>query len=63
MQRVAVQFAPRGTQRFRTLRSVPLTDPHGYFEVRVRFPSSGLVRLAWRHGGVAVSRTEAIKEP
>jgi hypothetical protein len=24
-----------------------VTDPHGYFDVRMSFPGSGTVRLAW----------------
>jgi hypothetical protein len=48
-QRVAIQFARAGTQRYRTVRTVALSDPHGYFEVPVQFPGSGIVRLAW-HG-------------
>ena len=33
--------------RFQTVGRVPLTDPDGYFDVRVRFPSSGFVQVAW----------------
>ena len=32
---------------FRTIGAVTITNVHGYFDVRVRFPSSGLVRIAW----------------
>ena len=32
----------------RAVRSVKITNPSGYFDVRVTFPRSGTVRLAWR---------------
>ena len=41
------------------MRTVPLTDPYGYFDVRQVFDASGDVRLAWTypHGGEIFSRT------
>jgi hypothetical protein len=41
---------------------VPLSGPHGYFEVRQVFPASGKVRLRWRYpGGPTVfSRTSDV---
>jgi hypothetical protein len=43
----------------RTIRSVKITNPNGYFDVRVTFPGSGNVRLAWTypHGARIYSRT------
>jgi hypothetical protein len=38
-----VQIQLNGT----TVRSVPITNSKGYFDVRVVFPKSGTVRLAW----------------
>ena len=35
----------------RTVRSVTVHNPTGYFDVRVRFPRGGLVRLVWRYPG------------
>jgi hypothetical protein len=29
--------------------TVPVSDPHGYFEVRQVFPASGSVRLRWTY--------------
>jgi hypothetical protein len=29
------------------LRTVTITDPYGYFDVRMSFPGSGTVRLGW----------------
>ena len=50
-QRVAVQFAAGGSPSFRTIATVTLTDPHDYFDVKVRFPGSGTVRLLWTGSG------------
>ena len=50
-QRVAVQFAAGGSRSFRTIETVALTDPHDYFDVKVRFPGSGAVRLRWTGSG------------
>jgi hypothetical protein len=43
----------------RTIRSVKVTNPAGYFDVHVTFPRSGSVRLAWTypHGARIYSRT------
>lgn len=43
----------------RTIRSVKVTNPEGYFDVHVTFPHSGNVRLAWSypHGARIFSRT------
>ncbi len=49
-QQVEVQFARAGGA-FRTLRTVSLRDPHGYFVLDVKFPASGEVRLAWSGSG------------
>jgi hypothetical protein len=32
---------------FKLLRTIEVTDPHGYFDVHMSFPGSGTVRLAW----------------
>ena len=44
------------------VRSVKITNPAGYFDVRVTFPRSGTVRLAWTYpqGPTVYSRTVAI---
>ena len=42
-----IQFKATRDGRFQTVGRVPLTDPDGYFDVRVRFPSSGFVQVAW----------------
>ncbi|MBV9005103.1 MAG: hypothetical protein JO181_10640, partial [Solirubrobacterales bacterium] len=57
-QRVQIQFqrGPRGP--WSALTTVPIADPHGYFDLRVAFPSSGSVRLAWSYptGSTVFSR-------
>jgi hypothetical protein len=50
-QSVAIQFEPRSGGGFRTLQTVSIAHPGAscYFDVRVSFPSSGLVRLSWSY--------------
>jgi hypothetical protein len=60
-QQVRIQFEAAGTTRYRTVRTVRLTDAHGYFDTLVRFPGSGQVRLQWSGSGrPLLSRTQAI---
>ena len=48
-QSVQIQFsaAGRGTAGFAPLRTLTLTDPHGYFDIRIALPGAGMVRTAW----------------
>ncbi|MGZ4249972.1 MAG: hypothetical protein ACXVUE_16895 [Solirubrobacteraceae bacterium] len=46
-QTVAIQFQRGSSGPFTTVRTVNVTDPHGYFDVPMNFPGSGTVRLAW----------------
>jgi hypothetical protein len=57
-----IQLQPPGGTGFRTIRRVALTDPYGYFEVPISFPSSGSVRLAWGYpnGRMVYSRTVTV---
>ncbi len=48
-QSVQIQFQPRSGRAFSTLETVPITNPDGYFDVRVKFPSGGTVRLAYTY--------------
>jgi hypothetical protein len=50
-QRVKIQFRPSSGGAFATLRDLTLTDPHGYFDIRQQFHTSGSVRLAWSYPG------------
>jgi hypothetical protein len=45
----------------RTLRTVALDNPRGYFDVRVRFERGGAVRLAWREPGGGTLYSSQIK--
>ena len=62
VQRARIQFQSASGQPFRTVASVTIGNPHGYFDARVRFPSSGAIRLAWSYprGPVIYSRSVAI---
>ncbi|MGH3416764.1 MAG: hypothetical protein ACRDSS_09880, partial [Actinocrinis sp.] len=61
-QYVQVQFSSGGGAPFKTLSRVQITNPHGYFEIRQKFASSGQVRLAWTPPGGSTehSRTAQI---
>ncbi|HWE08042.1 MAG TPA: hypothetical protein VG325_01730 [Solirubrobacteraceae bacterium] len=61
-QSVEIQFSTGGSAPFRTVEHVPITNRHGYFEVRHTFPGSGDVRLTWSypHGPEIHSRTVVI---
>ncbi|MFZ0042133.1 MAG: hypothetical protein WAK93_12560 [Solirubrobacteraceae bacterium] len=61
-QTVAIQYRAGGSGAWRTLRTVTLTNPHGYFEIRQVFPGSGQVRLSWTppHAAPDLSRTVSI---
>jgi len=48
-QQVEIQFKPDSGGDFTTVQTVPLSGPHGYFEVRQVFPGSGSVRLRWTY--------------
>jgi hypothetical protein len=62
VQRVQIQFAPGTSAPFATVKTVTLSDPHGYFDVEQGFGASGRVRLAWRYpaGPEIHSRTVAV---
>ncbi len=59
---VEIQFRAQGASQFTTVQSVPITDPHGYFDTRVTFTHSGGVRLAWTYpnGTQIFSRVTAV---
>jgi hypothetical protein len=48
-QTVAIQLKPRGQSRYQTIDTVSVSTSNGYFDVRVRLPSSGVVRLAYTY--------------
>jgi hypothetical protein len=57
-----IQFKAPGDRAFRTIKSVTVTDPYGYLDVRIPLPGTGLVRLAWTypHGETIQSRSVAV---
>ncbi|MBV9607655.1 MAG: hypothetical protein JO027_21240 [Solirubrobacterales bacterium] len=61
-QTVQIQLQRTPGGRFETVTRERITDPDGYFDTRVAFPASGLVRISWayphRQGGNRIySRT------
>jgi hypothetical protein len=46
---VEIQFRPASGGSFTTLKTVTITDPHGYFDTHMSFPQSGTVRLSWTY--------------
>jgi hypothetical protein len=46
---VQIQFRPASGGSFTTLRTVTITDPHGYFDTHMSFPKSGTVRVSWTY--------------
>ncbi|MDQ6836203.1 MAG: hypothetical protein M3016_08455 [Actinomycetota bacterium] len=48
-QTVQIQLQAHRRGRFRTLRTVPVTDPRGYLYLRMAFPESGNARLAYTY--------------
>lgn len=61
-QRVEIQLQPLGRGPFKPVRTLTLTDSSCYFDVTIRFPSGGNVRLAWSypHGPMIYSRLVTI---
>jgi hypothetical protein len=65
---VQIQFAPSGSSAFQTIQSVRVGDLNGYFDVHVKFPGSGQVRLSWTYpaadaGGLASPLAALSGEP
>jgi hypothetical protein len=46
-----IQFSPSGGGHFRTVRRIVVRPANCYFDIRVRFPASGSVRMAWTYPG------------
>ena len=46
-QQAQIQFQRGSRGAFETIKTVTITNPRGYFDVKVTFPASGSVRLAW----------------
>ncbi len=48
-QQVQIQFQRGSRGAFTTLRTLTVNTVRGYFDLRMRFPASGSVRLAWSY--------------
>jgi hypothetical protein len=48
-QSTLIQFRRGSRGSFTTVKTVAIMSPRGYFDVRVRFPRSGAVRLSWSY--------------
>jgi hypothetical protein len=46
---VNIMFEPEGATSYELLNTVKITSPQGYFDTRMKFPSSGTVRLSWTY--------------
>ncbi len=59
---VRIQYRPAASSAFKTVETVTVTDPRGYFDVSVSVGHSGQLRLAWAypHGATIHSRTAAL---
>ncbi|MBV9837643.1 MAG: hypothetical protein JO156_05965 [Solirubrobacterales bacterium] len=51
-QSVQIQFQRGSHGSFTTLKTVPITNAQGYFDVHMKFSGSGTVRLAWTYPSV-----------
>jgi hypothetical protein len=60
--KVEVQFRAAAGGEFKTVRTVSVTDPFGYFDVRQAFAGTGTVRLRWADpsGPAIFSRSVAL---
>jgi hypothetical protein len=48
-QQVKIEFQSGSKGSFKTLQTLKLTNPHGYFDTHMSFPGSGIVRLTWSY--------------
>jgi hypothetical protein len=61
-QKVLIQFQKGSSGPFKTLQTVTVTNPQGYFDVNVKFPSTGTVQTTWSypHGPTIHSRPVSV---
>ncbi|MGZ4253966.1 MAG: hypothetical protein ACXVHB_26230 [Solirubrobacteraceae bacterium] len=48
-QQVKIEFQAGSKGAFKTLQTLTITNPHGYFDTRMSFPGSGIARLTWTY--------------
>ena len=58
-QTARLEFRPGDGGPFRTIRTIEVKDPYGYIDLRVAFPTSGSVRLAWSYPSGEVIHSRA----
>lgn len=49
VQYASIQFLRTGGRTWTTLKTLTVSDPHGYIDTWVTFPSSGSVRISWMY--------------
>jgi len=61
-QQVKIQFQAGSKGPFKTLSTVTIANPHGYFDTQMTFPGSGIVQLEWTypHGQTIHSRPVSV---
>ncbi len=62
-QQVQIQFRSASHGAFTALRTVTVTNARGYFDVRIAFPTSGSVRLAWSYPPNDPLLTPSLSDP
>ena len=48
-QQVHIQLQPNSRGAFRTINTIKISSREGYFDIHMKFPSSGTVRLVWTY--------------
>ena len=48
-QKVQIQLQSGSRGAFKTINTVTISSPEGYFDIHMKFPSSGTVRLIWTY--------------
>ena len=61
-QQVQIEYQSGSHGSFQVVKTVAITNPRGYFDVRIAFPASGAVRLGWAYpsGAVIHSRVQSV---
>ena len=62
-QQVQIQFQRGSVGAFTTLRTVTVNNVRGYIDLRVTFPASGSVRLAWSYPKMAQLSASSLTAP
>jgi hypothetical protein len=48
-QTVDIQFASGSSSAYKTVKALKVTNSTGYFDLHMKFPGSGSVRLSWTY--------------